>query len=176
MKNLPPCGVVSALCLLFVAGAAPAGAGTITLTLGGTDTGVITLTETGNDTAITAISGTFDGSTIASLLGPGMLGENDNLFYSPAPYLDDYGVSFSLTTPDTNGFSYANLYWVGPPNGDYGTVQSNNAVLFDNGEDFYNDTLTPSGVPEPAPICLMPAGLIGLLTRRRGSQSALRGR
>lgn len=57
----------SALCLLSLAGAVAASAGTITLTVSGADTGTITLTETGNNSLITAISGTFDGANIGGV-------------------------------------------------------------------------------------------------------------
>src|SRR5579862_5985553 len=98
--------LVTALTFLLVTVVAPAArAGTITLSISGADTGTITLTETGNDSLITGISGTFDGSTIGSLIAAGGIGGNDNLFFTPAPYLDNSGVSFTLTTPDSKGFS-----------------------------------------------------------------------
>jgi hypothetical protein len=154
-------GAIVALCLFAVIGAPAAHAGTITLTIGGTDTGTITLTETGNDTPITAISGMFDGSMIESPpIGAGGIGGNDNMFFTPAPYLDGDGVSFSLTTPDTNGYSDVNLYWVS--DGEfYATLQANSpAFTLAELPYFAPDTVTSaSGVPEPGTISLTLIGV-----------------
>jgi hypothetical protein len=154
--------------LLSLVGAAAASAGTITLYVSGADTGTITLTETGNNTLITGISGTFDDATIGSLIAPGGIGGNDNLFFTPSPYLDDFGVSFTLTSADSNGFTDVNLYWdvdLLP----YTTEQSNSPLGGGPYTNYGPDTLTTSAsaVPEPGTVCLTLLGFCGVLAARR---------
>jgi len=155
-----------ALCLLSLAGSAAARASTITLYVTGADTGVITLTESGNDTPITAISGTFDGAGIGALIPTGGLGNNDNTFYTPSPYLDDVGVSFSLMSADTHGFTDVNLSYTGSSG--YESVQGDSTAR-ESGVAFYEfDSLSTSQTPEPAAVGLTLLGLACIFTRWRG--------
>jgi hypothetical protein len=164
MQNARTCGIVGAFWLLSLAGGAAARAGTITLSVSGADTGTITLTETGNGSLITGISGTFDGSTIGSLIAAGGIGSNDNLFFTPAPYLDNSGVSFTLTTPDSKGFSDVNFGYGGV----YGSAQGNGTGSSTPITIYFPDTVTvASGVPEPASVCLVLTGLSIFLVIRR---------
>ena len=153
---------LSRLICLIGLGAVAATAGPITFnfTISGVDTGNFAITESSG--TITNITGTFDGSTISSLLGTGTFSSNDNLFFTPAPYLDFGGVSFSLAVPDTFGNSYVNLYY--PGGGVYETLQSPTSSPLLGG---YNapDTLTLA--PEPGTLTLASIGIAILFARRK---------
>jgi hypothetical protein len=83
-------------------------AGVIDLSVTGGDTGSIAITASAG--LATSITGTFDGSTINSIFPVGGFG-NDNAFSPSPPYFDSGGISFSLDTPDTDGYVYVNLWY-----------------------------------------------------------------
>jgi len=149
--------------MLSLAGAAAASAGTITLYFSGQDRIAITLTESGNDSLITAISGTYDGATIGTLIAPGELSGNDNMFFTPAPYLDASGVAFTLTS-EVFGESYIDLFYVPgfPPY--YDSVLADGPSTVDEGRTDQFDLV----VPEPGAAGITLLGLVCVFARRRG--------
>lgn len=111
----------------------------------------------GGHATITGITGAVNGTAIASLLStnPGYAG-NDNILFSPGtPYLDDFGVSFSLTGGDT-----VNMYY---GNGVCNMYDSTSSI--DSYEASF--TLTPIAAPEPGTLSLLALGALGLLVLRK---------
>src|SRR4051794_32745245 len=94
-------GAVALAGVLIVAGIPQAGAALFNWSFSGDtagDTGSGTLTTTGSTSpfTVTDITGTFDGNTITALLPAGSFALNDNLVFEPAPFLDGFGISFSI--------------------------------------------------------------------------------
>jgi len=132
--------------VLFLFITAPnAHADTFSYTVTGDDSGSLSITEAGG--VINAISGTFDGDTITSLLAPGSIGANDNLYFTTPPIFDNDGVSFSIIDP-LFGYLEVNLY-------SEGSAYSSEVGVPE--EEFYleadtTDYITPaSSVPELNP-------------------------
>ena len=169
---------VKLLLFLVAIGASTMRADDVTLYISGADTGTITITETGG--VITGATGTFDGSSIATLLPIGGWDLNDNVYNSTQPYLYN-GISFTLSTPDTNGFNLVNLY------SDEGTTFCDASPGAAN--DYCSDQATYSDInalpdpalsttfgtdyisttPEPGSFLLFGSGLVGLagMVRRK---------
>jgi hypothetical protein len=162
--------LIPAMLIAAAIGAPAAHAGMVTFDISGADTGTVTFTL--SSTMITGVSGTFDGSTILTILPAGSIGGSDNFYFPTAPMLDDGGVSFELSTPDSFGETYVNLYDQGGPMV-YGTIQ--NTVNGGTGvSDFNPDTLAPAGgatTPEPGTVglTLVGAGMVfGVRKRMQG--------
>lgn len=150
-------------------------ADTINFRISGADTGNIAIIETAG--TITGISGTFDGSTINALIALNGFGGNDNLFTSTSPYFDGSGLSFSLLTADSHGFTLINLSTeTSPPLIAFGTCQGNDATTAcigptsTTGAGFGPDSITLT--PEPSALLMLGTGLLalmGMLYRRKNS-------
>ncbi len=92
---------------------------------------------------ITGITGIFDGSNITGL---STLGGANNKVYEPAPFLDDFGLSFSVAGgPDVNVFFNDPTYF----------VQVRGGAQLDQ------VTFTLTAVPEPGSLSLLGTALIG---------------
>jgi hypothetical protein len=128
--------------------------------------------ESGGHFLVTSASGTIDlsGTDYAmTLLAPGTYGDNDNLIYIPAPYLDTFGLGFSAHMLDFN------IY--------YDPVISK-YLLCDSAETDCSDigdgsrvtvgslTRIVGAMPEPGTFMLLGLGLMGLvMLRRKGSRA-----
>ncbi|HEY1880001.1 MAG TPA: PEP-CTERM sorting domain-containing protein [Caulobacteraceae bacterium] len=124
------------------------------------DTGSGTFTTAGGSSpfTITGITGTVDGNAITALLAPGVFAVNDNILYSPAPYLDLNGVSFVANGVDLNLFFLSGTVY-GLENPTFTAIITSFTVT------------EAAGSPEPATWAIMLTGLFGvgaaLRTRRR---------
>jgi hypothetical protein len=154
---------------LFAAIGAPnAHADNYSFTISGADSGSITITESGG--TITGITGTFDGSTIASLLpAGGLVLNNDNSFTPAAPFLDGSGVGFSLSSPDSYGFSFIVLPSISPSQLESGQCPFLSPFVKCAG--LGPDALTLVSTPQPSTCALMLLGIGSVLgIRKRKAQ------
>ena len=144
--------------------ACSAHAGPINFTLSGADTANIAIFVSGG--VVTSITGTFDGSTILALLPVLSIGGNDNVFTGTSPYFDNSGLSFSLVSPDSYGYSDVNLSNATDlPLVTFGTCQANspaatNCNAVPSNAAPKGDTITLT--PEPGTLLLLGAGLAAL--------------
>ncbi|WP_017652414.1 PEP-CTERM sorting domain-containing protein [Fortiea contorta] len=122
--------------------------------------GTLTTTDlnAGNNSyTITGITGTrtSNGVTnnILSLLAPGTFGNNDNLLFANAPFLDPQGFAFTAGGANIRVFRVGGLYRELPT---FTTSVSN----------FNVTNVTPQLVPEPATIAATIAAGAGLITAR----------
>lgn len=123
--------------------------------------GSVTASFVSGDTyLVTSLSGTQNGETM-TLLPPEGYADNDNYFFTPGPFLDIPGVSFSLP----GGTDY-NVYY------DAGTYYECNNVddgvcYVGSGVPLTSGSLSPA--PEPGTLVLFGTGLLGLaaLLRRK---------
>lgn len=144
-------------------------ADTLTFQISGGDTGTITINETAG--LISSVSGTFDGSSIAGILGVGTFGGNDNLYTGSSPFVDGGGLSFSLTSPDSFGYTDINLSdSADPPSILFGSCQANTLSSCNGVTGFgpaIGDSIALAATPEPSSLVLSLLGLGAFVGSRR---------
>jgi hypothetical protein len=126
----------------------PSGSGTFTATY-----------DSGDQYTITDITGTFDGYTITALLTPGVVGNDNLLFYPSTPQLDFNGVAFSASV-------YVFYIIFNPYIGDYIYEQDLASVNVGSGvvDSF---AATPTPLPATLPLFAGGLGFVGYLVKRR---------
>jgi len=163
---------VMALALL---GAGGVQAATYELQFTGTDVSgdvFATTTGTGAVQTVVGISGWVTDSEVGagtfSITGLSSYAGATNLFYQASPYVDFGGLSFSTVSGGDYNLGLGGSNATGlvlnasiiNPNGNPGIAGSTNIEM------------TATAVPEPAPLVLMLAGVVGLfgMTRRRSAR------
>ena len=132
--------------------ASSAFADTFNFSFQGDDTGsgafTVTTTSIPGEYTITDISGTMNKSTITGLLPagtypPGSILRNDNELFYPGPYLDIYGVAFTLSNNNKVNIYYDRGYFIAK------------GAQGDNFDVLTNFTVTPASsvTPEPSQPC-----------------------
>jgi len=146
-----------------------ANAGIINFTISGGDSGSVAITESAG--TITNITGTFDSSTILALLPVVSIGGNDNVYTGTSPYFDSSGVSFSLVTVDSYGYTYVNLSNAANlPIYAFGSCQGNSLTDCNGVTGFsprLGDSITLVAAPEPGSLILLGIGLVALVGAAR---------
>ena len=144
----------------------------IDFTISGGDSGSIAITESAG--TITNITGIFDSSTILALLPVSSIGGNDNVYTGTSPYFDGGGVSFSLVSADSYGYTDVNISNAANlPSYAFGSCQGNTPTggVDCNGVEGFSpllgDSITLGATPEPSGLILLGIGLVALVGASR---------
>lgn len=125
-----------------------------------TATGTFTTSSfNGTGYTITGITGTRNGAAITGLLPPNSFSENDNLLSPSSPFVDFFGVSFTVAGAGDDGLGDVNVFSVSD------SSYSENSPNVGIGT-FTISSVTNS-VPEPGSLGLAAGGLFVLLYLRR---------